>query len=126
MPIHGLKKPVVLVATAACAAPIHGLKDPVLGLKELVVLVAAAASAPVGSSISRKLPDPSGKHIPKKEKQGKKGISYKHKKFVYNMTAAKSNLNLDPSTNVMGIIAATTSSSPATAQLPSPNKNELK
>ena len=45
VPIHGLKGPVVLVATAAAAAPIHGLKEPVFWLKEPVVLVATAAAA---------------------------------------------------------------------------------
>ena len=122
----------VLAYAAAAVAPIPVLKKPVLGLKELVKepvdlvssVAAAAAGAPVGSSISGKLPDPSGKRTPKKVKRRKKGISYKRKKSGYDLTAAKSNLNLVPSTNFMGVSAATTvttSSSP-----PSPNKNALK
>ena len=132
VPIHRHKEPMVLVSTAAAVAPIPGLKKPVLGLKEpvkeAVVLVgspaAAAAGAPVGGSLSGKLPDPSGKRAPKKVTRRKKGISYKRKKSGYDLTSAKSNLNLVPSTNFMGVSAATTvttSSSP-----PSPNKIELK
>ena len=116
------------MSAAAAVAPIPGIKQPVLELKEPGILVgsstAAAAGAPVGSSISGKVPDPSGKRTPKKLKRGKKVVSYKRKKSGYDLTAAKSNLNLVPSTNFMGVSAATTvttSSSP-----PSPNKNELK
>ena len=99
--IHGLKEPVVLVATAAVVVPIPGLKEPVLGLKELVVLVAASAAAgagaPAGSSISDKITDQSVKCIPNKAKQGMKVISYNWKKYVYYSTTEKSNLALDSS-----------------------------
>ena len=131
VPIRMCKEPVVLVATAAAVAPIPGLKKPVLGLKEPVVLVgsatAVAAGTPVGSSISGKVPDPSGKRTPKKVKRRKKGISYKRKKSGYDLTAAKPNLNLVPSTIFMGVIAATIATTDTTSSSsPSPNKNELK
>jgi hypothetical protein len=88
------------VAKAAAVVPIPGLKEPVLGLKELVVLVAAAADAPASSSISDKITDPSGKCIPNKSKRGNKGISYNQKKSVYHLTAEKFNLAVDSSSTL--------------------------